>query len=564
MQFIIDSSQQASCFNASRSSFPTREAQEYIDLTSSPIKTTTKPNCRSSHGGPRITQSPATPTSNRSELGEECVICLCDLSFPHAKLDSSECIHRFHSHCIQQWAKVTNLCPLCKRNFKKIILVQNPAQLAEMEQQQRNNIKGKPKGLDNIIPVRARNQRVLYEAKDFQREDEKKQSLQPSTRSVRAARRHADPRDNNGRGRAAENEAADDEAEEQWALAESTRMAQLQASAFENEDFDLFNAQDGLEDYHIADENTRRPRARRARNTDINNNSNYNENSAENNTTDNTKSQPKAPGKGRKKRPSEETQSKLSDTRLNSSIAPDNKLRWIKSSKTGKWSRARGNQGDIDNFIEQNLKLMQLQMKERRISGQSFTNPFALPELNNHQSKTQHLSNCEGKTATSASNETSSLLQARAAVNSLSSKIESFQNNKLLRNNSSSHTNNNNHGINSCSTPSTLSVLTAVSTDNPPQVNLYSAIADRISDTSDDDDSSSSSASDSDIEAISHHNKENVNSNESASCDLMSRLLSRSGTDTMLTGLIHSLTKHDNITSSNSNNDNRPALKVKN
>ena len=47
-----------------------------------------------------------------------CVICLEEIE-EMASIDC--CNHCFDFGCIEQWAKVTNLCPLCKQAFRAII-----------------------------------------------------------------------------------------------------------------------------------------------------------------------------------------------------------------------------------------------------------------------------------------------------------------------------------------------------------------------------------------------------------------------------------------------------------
>uniref|UniRef100_A0A7S0XGF1 RING-type domain-containing protein n=1 Tax=Chromulina nebulosa TaxID=96789 RepID=A0A7S0XGF1_9STRA len=47
----------------------------------------------------------------------ECVICL-DNIIEEGKIDS--CTHTFCFQCIINWSKVTNLCPVCKKEFKKV------------------------------------------------------------------------------------------------------------------------------------------------------------------------------------------------------------------------------------------------------------------------------------------------------------------------------------------------------------------------------------------------------------------------------------------------------------
>jgi len=52
---------------------------------------------------------------------EECSICLSALQFPLGTIDS--CGHVFCFSCIKLSASTSSLCPLCRREFKKIIKV---------------------------------------------------------------------------------------------------------------------------------------------------------------------------------------------------------------------------------------------------------------------------------------------------------------------------------------------------------------------------------------------------------------------------------------------------------
>jgi len=51
---------------------------------------------------------------------ESCVICLDNLSTSNSvSIDS--CRHQYHILCIEAWGKISSQCPLCKKDFQKII-----------------------------------------------------------------------------------------------------------------------------------------------------------------------------------------------------------------------------------------------------------------------------------------------------------------------------------------------------------------------------------------------------------------------------------------------------------
>lgn len=53
-----------------------------------------------------------------TELGTECTICLSSSIDNPAAIDS--CAHRFCFACIKHWSDVTNQCPVCKADFRRI------------------------------------------------------------------------------------------------------------------------------------------------------------------------------------------------------------------------------------------------------------------------------------------------------------------------------------------------------------------------------------------------------------------------------------------------------------
>lgn len=60
-----------------------------------------------------------------ASIAEDCIICLQAIS--DSLLSSIDgCPHQFCFPCISQWAKVTNLCPVCKSEFNKIVAKRTP------------------------------------------------------------------------------------------------------------------------------------------------------------------------------------------------------------------------------------------------------------------------------------------------------------------------------------------------------------------------------------------------------------------------------------------------------
>lgn len=49
------------------------------------------------------------------EVNEPCSICLADLT----DAVSTVCNHKFHKECIQEWAKVSDKCPMCRQLIKQ-------------------------------------------------------------------------------------------------------------------------------------------------------------------------------------------------------------------------------------------------------------------------------------------------------------------------------------------------------------------------------------------------------------------------------------------------------------
>ena len=51
-------------------------------------------------------------------LRENCIICL-DIIHKDNRYET-DCYHYFHNNCINEWKKINDKCPLCRKQFKKI------------------------------------------------------------------------------------------------------------------------------------------------------------------------------------------------------------------------------------------------------------------------------------------------------------------------------------------------------------------------------------------------------------------------------------------------------------
>ncbi|ETW04821.1 hypothetical protein, variant [Aphanomyces invadans] len=56
-----------------------------------------------------------------SDEEECCCICIENIESVDTQGFLLKCVHSFHFDCIAQWAKVTNLCPMCKTRFREIV-----------------------------------------------------------------------------------------------------------------------------------------------------------------------------------------------------------------------------------------------------------------------------------------------------------------------------------------------------------------------------------------------------------------------------------------------------------
>lgn len=50
---------------------------------------------------------------------EECSICQENMLITQNIMTLRVCSHKFHTTCIEPWARVSNTCPLCRKVFKK-------------------------------------------------------------------------------------------------------------------------------------------------------------------------------------------------------------------------------------------------------------------------------------------------------------------------------------------------------------------------------------------------------------------------------------------------------------
>ncbi|OQR82583.1 hypothetical protein ACHHYP_15746 [Achlya hypogyna] len=73
--------------------------------------------------GVKVSSAPAGDELDEDEEGDEdetCSICLDPVAIEMQGF-LLKCVHCFHFECIAKWAKVTNLCPLCKTRFQCIV-----------------------------------------------------------------------------------------------------------------------------------------------------------------------------------------------------------------------------------------------------------------------------------------------------------------------------------------------------------------------------------------------------------------------------------------------------------
>lgn len=56
--------------------------------------------------------------SNESIKDDVCVICLLQLCEENNTVVELNCVHQFHSSCIQQWLNHKRECPLCKKKYR--------------------------------------------------------------------------------------------------------------------------------------------------------------------------------------------------------------------------------------------------------------------------------------------------------------------------------------------------------------------------------------------------------------------------------------------------------------
>ena len=72
---------------------------------------------------------------------ENCSICLGEVE----NRGRISCDHKFCFECIHNWSKVTNICPICKKAFKKITAVADSTEKKRGEKR-----KGPPKEMKVI------------------------------------------------------------------------------------------------------------------------------------------------------------------------------------------------------------------------------------------------------------------------------------------------------------------------------------------------------------------------------------------------------------------------------
>ncbi len=71
-----------------------------------------------------------TETTSTKLSAANCTICLQAM---HKEASISGCVHTFCFECIEEWAKNTNTCPMCKCEFNKIKEKQNAAHVKKVK-----------------------------------------------------------------------------------------------------------------------------------------------------------------------------------------------------------------------------------------------------------------------------------------------------------------------------------------------------------------------------------------------------------------------------------------------
>lgn len=55
-----------------------------------------------------------------SEQSGECIICMQELD---NNVVSTNCCHKYHKDCIEEWSKKSNLCPICRNDMTKGLII---------------------------------------------------------------------------------------------------------------------------------------------------------------------------------------------------------------------------------------------------------------------------------------------------------------------------------------------------------------------------------------------------------------------------------------------------------
>lgn len=71
-----------------------------------------------------------TETTSSKVSATNCTICLQEM---HKEATISGCVHTFCFECIEEWAKNTNTCPMCKCEFNNIKEKQNTAHVKKVK-----------------------------------------------------------------------------------------------------------------------------------------------------------------------------------------------------------------------------------------------------------------------------------------------------------------------------------------------------------------------------------------------------------------------------------------------
>ena len=82
--------------------------------------------------------------SKKEKNHEECSICLDDIA---SKCKKTSCGHKFHKHCLKQWMKENNVCPICRKENPTNM---KPTRKDRMEEKDRLRTESRRAGIEQI------------------------------------------------------------------------------------------------------------------------------------------------------------------------------------------------------------------------------------------------------------------------------------------------------------------------------------------------------------------------------------------------------------------------------